>query len=669
MTVLDAALDMAGRGFRVFPCVPYGKRPAFDGWVEAATCDPLVIRQWFNERPDYNYGVLTNDRVVADIDINKIGQEALDNYAKLGGHWDTLVVQSPTGGYHAYFEGPDSGLRVGLLPGVDIRSHNGYVVGPGCYTDPARTTDPSVKAVGYYATVVDTDLAWCPVELELLLRAPGKRAERLDFSIDLDTPEAVANARAWLATAAPAIEGQGGDNATYMVAAKLVRDYGLSATVAYELMRDGWNERCVPPWQLDMLMAKIENAQEYGTGAMGSARPEATFGTIVVPPMPLQVFEHQANELGIYLGNAMALMDLRPRPWLAERLLMRGDVTVLAATGAGGKSVFTLTLAAHYAVGLDFGPYKLKTTGLAQKIFLYNAEDDIAEQTRRLVAICTHYKLDYEKVKANIILMDDRHGDLILATAQHNVASEHEATVRFLIETLITNAIDIAFFDPFINLHQCSENDPGQMRFVVQTLRKIARQTNAAVCAAHHTNKGAGNADKGSAEGIRGSGAIVNSARIAVLMSGPEDADLGVLGIDKTQRHSYVRLDDAKANLFLRVGKAVAWFTWQSVKIATGDVIGVPDLMEVDAAKDAERRRIAEAIHRNMVIVGVGSCTIADAVRFMRAEDEMYNAMCQKNDTGLRRVIQSALVQPVVIEGNEKLALVSSEVGPLIKII
>lgn len=666
---LAAALDMARRGFRVFPCVPYGKRPAFDGWVEAATTDDAQIRAWFADRPDYNYGVLTTDRVVADVDISKIGQEALDNFAKLGGHWETFVVQSPTGGYHAYYEGPDSGLRVAIVPGVDIRSHNGYVVGPGSYTDPARTSDPSVKAAGYYTVLVEEAIAWCPPELEVLLRPPGKRAERVNFSVELDTPTAISNAQAWLSTAPVAIEGQGGDNQTYQVAAKLVRDFALSAQVAYELMLP-WNDRCVPPWQLDMLLAKIENAEEYGTGALGQARPEATFGTVTVPAMPLQVFEHQANELGIFLGNALAALDLKARPWLAERLLMRGDVTVLAATGAGGKSIAKLTIAAHFAVGQDFGPYKLKTPGKPQRIFIYNAEDDIAEQTRRLLAVCSFYKLDYEAVRANIILMDDRHGDLIVATAERNVAHEDLKTTAFVIETLITNNIDIAMFDPMVNVHQCNENDPGQMRFVVQVFRKIARQTNAAVILAHHTNKGAVNADKGSAESIRGSGAIINSARMAILLSGPEDSDLSQLGIDKTQRHSYVRWDDAKANLFLRVGKPIMWTRWQTVKIATGDLIGVPDMLQVDAAKQTATRRIAETIHREMVILGTATCTVADAVRMMKAEDEMYRAMCISNDVALRRLIQNTLVTPVELGDGEQLIYASDKIGhPIIKII
>lgn len=666
---LAEALAMAGRGFRVFPCVPYGKKPAIEDWTSAATTDEAQIRAWFASRPDYNYGVLTTGRVVVDIDVSKVGRDvALANYAELGGHFETLTIQSPTEGYHTYFEGPDSGLRVGMLAGIDIRSHNGYVVGPGCYTDPARTDDTSVKAVGWYTVVRDLEPEWVPPGIETRLRPPGERREGFDNWVELDTPTAISNAWAWLQLAPPAIEGQGGDNQTYIVAAKLVRDFALSAEKAFELLCAGWNERCSPPWPLEQLWLKIKNAQDYGTAPLGGARPEATFGNVVIPDVPLQWYQKPAVEHGIYLGNALDPNSLEARRWLAERLLMRGEVTVMAAAGAAGKSIMTLTIFAHFAVGKDYGPYKLKQSGRPQRIFIYNGEDDIAEQTRRLLAICATYKLDYEQVRANLMLMDDSMGDLILAAAERNVAHEYTAVTDFITDLLITNEIDIASFDPLVNLHQCNESDNPQMRFLIGTVfKKIARKANIAVLVAHHVTKG-GAKEAGNADDIRGAGSIINSARIAVMLSGPNDKDLSSLGIDQSVRHGYVRIDDAKANLFLRSGSAIMWTKWESVRIATLDTIGVPVVMEVDAAKQAERARVGEIIYRNMLTAGTATAIVADAVRWLRGEDEMYNAMCDKNDTTLRRLIQAHLARPIQVADNTQLVLTGSSGKPIIQL-
>jgi hypothetical protein len=666
---LAAALDMARRGFRVFPCVPYGKKPAIDDWTSLATTDEAQIRAWFNEGRDYNYGVLTTDLVVADVDVSKIGREAaLANYAEIGGHFDTFVVQTPTEGLHAYFAGPDSGLRVGLVPGVDIRSHNGYVVGPGCYTDPARTDDNSVKAVGHYTIVRDLELEWVPPPIEMRLRPPGIRRENVDFSVELDTPTAISNAYVWLLAAPAATMGGGGDELTYKTAAKLVRDFALSPEKAFELMCGEWNERCQPhPWPPELLWVKVRNAADYGTAPLGGARPEATFGTVTVPEVPLQWYQQPVHEHGVYLGNALDANTLEARRWLAERLFMRGDVTVMAAAGAAGKSITSLTIAAHFAVGKDYGPYKLKSQGKAQRIFIYNAEDDIAEQTRRLLAICATYKLDYEAVRANLMLMDDSLGDLILATAERNVAHEHTAMVNFIIELLTQNEIDIGIFDPLINLHQCSENDNVQMRFVIGVLRKIARKANAAVLVAHHVGKG-NTKEAGDADAIRGAGAIINSARIAIMLSGPTDKDLPLLGIDTTLRYSYVRMDDAKANLYLKTGIAIMWTKWFSVRIATNDLVGVPVALDVDVSRENERRRIGEIIYREMVIAGTATTIVADAIRWLRAEDEMYNTMCEKNDTALRRLIQTHLARPLEVEPNVQLILTGAAGKPVIQI-
>lgn len=665
---LAAALDMARRGFRVFPCVPYGKRPVADGWQDTATTDESTIRSWFANRPDINYGVLTNDYVVADVDVSKIGQQAIDNFAELGGTWDTFVVQSPTGGYHVYYAGPDSGLRVGIVPGVDIRSHNGYVVGPGCYTDPARTTDPSVKAEGYYAILTDVELAWVPPGIETRLRAPTERVERGDASVDLDAPTAIANAQVWLLSAPPAIEGQGGDNHTYQVCAKLVRDYALTIPTALNLLLE-WNERCVPPWPLEQLLLKVQNAADYGQGLLGGARPEALFGSVVEVPMPLTTWQKKATEHGIYMGNPMDANALEARRWLVKRLMLRGEVTVMAAAGAAGKSITILTMAAHWALGMDYGPYALQAKGVPLRVFIYNAEDDIAEQTRRLLAICITYKLDYEQVRANLMLMDDRNGDLVVASAERNVAHENLSVINFLTETITAHRADIFIGDPLVNMHACSENDNPQMRFVIGgVFKRIARSTNASVLLSHHVGKG-GSAERGNADDIRGAGSIINSARVAVMLSGPTDKDLTDLGIDQTQRYSYVRTDDAKANMYLRSGKAIMWTKWESVKIATGDIIGVPVALEVDAAREGERRRVADIIHVALIQRGEGSCSIADAIRFLRAEDEMYNSMCQKNTVALRRLVENTLMAPVYINDKEQLVLTGEKGAPLIRII
>ncbi len=80
---------------------------------------------------------------------------------------------------------------------------------------------------------------------------------------------AVRRAQAYLAKIAGAIQGEGGDNDTYVVACVLVRDFGLSVENALELLRE-WNAKCTPPWSESDLIEKLQNADKYASGTRGA---------------------------------------------------------------------------------------------------------------------------------------------------------------------------------------------------------------------------------------------------------------------------------------------------------------------------------------------------------------------------------------------------------------
>lgn len=79
----------------------------------------------------------------------------------------------------------------------------------------------------------------------------------------------VERAERWLACVEPAIEGQGGDRATFRVACAMVRDFDLSDADALSLL-ERWNSRCSPPWSSAQLAQKIANARKYGTNTEGA---------------------------------------------------------------------------------------------------------------------------------------------------------------------------------------------------------------------------------------------------------------------------------------------------------------------------------------------------------------------------------------------------------------
>jgi Bifunctional DNA primase/polymerase, N-terminal len=145
-----AAVD-AARRFHVFPVLPGTKRPAVDRWEQRACADPeLVGRCW--PSPAHNIGIAPgpSGHVVVDLDAHG---ELPDDWRAIPGVADggdvfaqllewagettwpaTTWVRTPNG-HHLYFRQP-AGQQIrnssGLLgPGVDVRGHGGYVIGPG----------------------------------------------------------------------------------------------------------------------------------------------------------------------------------------------------------------------------------------------------------------------------------------------------------------------------------------------------------------------------------------------------------------------------------------------------------------------------------------------------------------------------------------------------------
>lgn len=95
--------------------------------------------------------------------------------------------------------------------------------------------------------------------------------------VESDDTLSVNGAIRFLTTAKVAVEGRGGDTATYATAAR-VHDYGVSEAMCYTLMAEHWNPRCEPPWDNDELKMKITNAYRYAKNAQGILHPGSMFG-------------------------------------------------------------------------------------------------------------------------------------------------------------------------------------------------------------------------------------------------------------------------------------------------------------------------------------------------------------------------------------------------------
>lgn len=635
MGKLTAALAWAARGFPVFPLVSDGKEPAFEGeaWFDIATTDEATIRSLWTDpvlgtERDFNVGVDCTNFVVVDIDV-KEGKDGYNQYMQIGGSWDTLCVRTPSGGYHLYFEGPDS-ANAPIAKDVDIRSHHGYVVAPGS----------TINGVAY-EVVTDKAPSWIPLEVERLLRPPYERKSVADMQA-IDSEASVVAGIRFLESAPVAIEGQRGDETTFVTAARLVREFALSVESAFCIMRDHWNDRCVPPWQLDELLQKVENAANYGTADLGRLDPSVIFGGVEIPPQQ-SVFEQRA----IGWGNALDPAAIPPRPWMIDRMLMLHEQTLIVAPGSAGKSSLGLAIVAHLALGRDFGPYK---THVKCKSIVYNGEDDTAEQSRRLYAVCQSYCLDYYEVRKNVLLLSSDDIDLKLVSAAGRAAVVQEEMVRQLIELASDNDVGLVVYDPLVDIHDVDEGDNPQMNAVMKVMKRIAREANTASMIMHHTTK-AGNSRQedriGNMDIGRGASGIVYKVRIAFTLLNASQQDAEDYGMQDSERLSWVRLDDAKMQYTLAGDQAV-WFRKEGVRIPSGDIVGVLKHAHLNKNTNALRIRVAEVLINNMSSNGTATLTMVQAVAILKTNEPLY---ANKTDAQIRQRIEGMFTTAVEIRG------------------
>ena len=641
-SIRDEAVRLGRLGFRVFPCVPYGKAPALKRFYDVATADVSTIEQWWASNPRYNIGIATDDLIVVDVDV-KDGREGPDSYALMGGHADTYTVRSPSGGLHYYFTGPSTASTIGLMPGVDTRSFHGYVLGPGSYTDPALTDDPSVKARGYYEVVKARDMAPVPRTIACLLKPAGARRERQSagLSVSLDEPSSILTAARWLKDTPPAIEGQGGNDATYRVAARLVRDYALSEDVALDLLLRDWNERCAPPWDAEELGRVVAHAAEYATGVVGSAAPAALMPNVTVLEPPPPPPPPSAVELGLAFGNAVDPSTLKPRPWLAHALLMRGETTLLASSGAAGKSTFAIINAAHNAYGMGLANFHL-TSRANLRTVIYNAEDGLDEQSRRLLAVCMAYGFDYNFVKQHILFITKDHRRFRFVRRNGRDCELVPDDVLFLRDLVADNGADVFTADPLVALHNADENDPSHMEYLSDTLNSLASSAGCANLVMHHTTKGSANSAADDVSTIRGSGAITTGFRINLKLSGMSQEDAQQLGVRDYKQ--YIRIDNAKANVLPKADEALAWFRWESLRIPTTDMVGVFKPADLRSQAGAEKLNIACILAAHMRAYHTSQLSPKAAVTAIRAAEALYEKI---SDHVLRQKIEQALCAPV----------------------
>jgi hypothetical protein len=472
MNKLEWALSHARRGLPVFPLNDQCE-PDIVGWPEKATTDEEQIRRWWTDPVldwpiDRNIGIATGNGILAvDLD-NKKGKDGSGTFALLediqGEAPPTLKTRTPSGGYHLFFKVDatyaNSVEKIG--PGIDTRGHRGYVVAAG-----------SERADGAYELIEDTAIAPAPGWITAKLEAPRERAEPSEIVTELDTPYAMMRAIRWLQDAPAAVEGQGGDRATFGVAAKL-KDFGLSRGAAVQAMLEFWNERCSPPWHPRELEQKVVNAYRYGTSAPAVLDPTREFEPVVTA----------TKERGLYF---VRFEDAKPdtaAPYLIQGLLDQGAMSVLYGDSNSGKTFIALDLSHCIATGREWRGKRVK-----QGLVVYVAAEGGRSIQKRLTALRARYgaqDVALVLVPCPVDLLHAKGDTAGLVQLIAQVEADYGQRASLIVVDTLSRA-----------LAGGNENAPDDMGALVANLDRIRAATQAHILVVHHSGKDAARGARG----------------------------------------------------------------------------------------------------------------------------------------------------------------------------
>ncbi len=384
---LDMAQWFAEKGISVFMCEPNSKRP-LDGysWYLRQSTDADTIAGWFDQVPDANFGCHWGANYVAiDLDIKpqhngvrefeKIcAEHGVDNFLL---ELDTLIVQTPSGGYHLVFQAPFPCANTNSFPeGIDVRGVVGYTVGAG-----------SEDSRGEWRIISDAEIASLPEWLTGYLEEPGRKNPNHDVPVvELDLDENVEYALGWLRDREPALQGHNGDDHTYETI-QFLRDFGLSQDKIFETLNVEWNGRCDPPWGHEELLAKIKNAWAYGQNRPGVKSPtwrmqrinraHGGWSDYIATHYPRLAVDNTAHNLALavdandipennpvpthrrsFKPRSEAEQDAQPDPeWLIKGVLQKETLALFYGPENSFKSFLVLDMVLSAAAGIPWASF------------------------------------------------------------------------------------------------------------------------------------------------------------------------------------------------------------------------------------------------------------------------------------------------------------------------
>jgi len=471
-----------------------GKEPATkEGW-HIASDDPAQIAAWHKVNPDFNWAVATGPSGLFVIDVDPNG---LDWWAKLLER-DAAIreaverayqVRTPRGGLHVYFKGEGPSTASRIAEGIDTRGgirredrivSGGYVLLPGSKTDKGAYSElpggginplpPSISSIIPARQKTDT--------LGLAKNPEHDKPRNVSWAVDL--------LKNYVTTGRVSVEGQGGNNLAFQVAASIL-DKAISPAVAFDLMWEHWNPHCAPPWDEWELETILRNAASYGEdtegGVKGFQANEDAFaafaGMEFEPEAPADRSRDKLQWLHVYADN------VRDPEWLIPGVLPANGTAMIYGESGSFKSFLSLDMALCLAFGV---PGQWGAPPVKNDVLFLAGEGPVATARKRWPAWMEWQDIEFRGDHRFII--KDRVPFYTDSDAWEHIKAdlaELKAKPSLIVIDTLTRL-----------LTGMDENSTKDASVVTNFMEQLARYYECLVLAVHHTGKDQSKGARGS---------------------------------------------------------------------------------------------------------------------------------------------------------------------------
>lgn len=201
----------------------------------------------------------------------------------------------------------------------------------------------------------------------------------------------------------------------------------------------------------------------------------------------------------------------------------RGELAILAAAGASGKSYLSQMWAMSLSAGVQI--FSFLPVEKPLKVLLLQFEDLAEDLTNRGNAVLRAYPLLETPALATNLFASALPGESLdlVDTTETGTGAVNEQVEAELKNFLL--GFDLAILDPLTNLWNCcNENDQSAASQLMKALRRVAVASNVAIMVCHHVSKASMfNGKTHEASSPRGSGVFVNSPRCVMTLSPVKD--------------------------------------------------------------------------------------------------------------------------------------------------